>query len=317
MTALINQIMSKPIDGRLGHPSRRSLLQSTLAAVGLSPVFRDIHKSVGPTLSLPPFLSRPTTSSILIDAQNGHDTVEGSIEFKPANDDQWLQLGEGVHAAPGDAMRWSINELEAGTRYEYRLSLTTEAGDKWPMVRGDFLTQRAGDESYTAALITDAHMGTFADGHPANQVTADVIRNVRLDRPEFVLALGDNVAWSTSRNQPQTSPAGAERAYTMYRRHVGPLTRSCPHFGLIGNWEGETGKFSRDAIETVSSVRKRFAPNPNHETYAEGGSPDEDYYAFTWGPALYVILNVQTYTTLSAPTSNPRDDVLAPDDWTL
>ena len=62
----------------------------------------------------------------------------------------------------------------------------------------------------------------------------------RMVRHPFVLALGDNVAWRTSRNEAQPNAYGAERAYTMYRRHTGALTQSCPHFGLIGNWEGET-----------------------------------------------------------------------------
>ena len=146
----------------------------------------------------------------------------------------------------------------------------------------------------------------------------DVVRNVRRDNPEFVIALGDNVAWPTSRNEAQTSPAGAERAYEMYRRHLGPLTASTPHFSLLGNWEGETGKFPPESIALVRGVRRRFLPNPDHRTYPQGGSAAEDYYAFAWGQALFVILNVQGYTRASSALTLPtQSDVAKVEDWTL
>ncbi len=103
----------------------------------------------------------------------------------------------------------------------------------------------------------------------------------------------------------------------MYRRHVAPLTMSAPHVGLIGNWEGENGKFLDTEIETVAAVRRRYTPNPNHQTYPEGGSEREDYYAFTWGPVLYVMLDVLSYTEPSGDAASARDNVRAVEDWTL
>jgi predicted phosphodiesterase len=166
-------------------------------------------------------------------------------------------------------------------------------------------------------LITDAHTGSFVDGSGPIEVLDEVVRNVRRERPDFVIALGDNVAWDTSRNSPQQDDVGARRAYSMYRRHLGPLSMSCPHFGLIGNWEGESGKLPPESVALAEQVRRRFTPNPNKNTYPEGGSEHEDYYAFSWGPALFVMLNVQSYTTPSGPLPTPRDDVMVVDDWTL
>jgi 3',5'-cyclic AMP phosphodiesterase CpdA len=55
-------------------------------------------------------------------------------------------------------------------------------------------------------------------------------------------------------------------------------------------------------------------PSPGPTTNPEGGSPFQDYYAFTWGDALFVVLNVSTYT----PTCHLLDfDPGLPDDWTL
>jgi hypothetical protein len=148
-------------------------------------------------------------------------------------------------------------------------------------------------------------------------VLDDVVRNVARERPDFMLALGDNVAWRTSRELPQDDTWGARFAYDMYRRHLGPLSQSCPHFGLIGNWEGESGKFPEESVERVASVRRRFTPNPDERTYPQGGSSDEDYYAFGWGPALFVVLNVQTYSEPSGELDWILDDVARMEDWTL
>jgi hypothetical protein len=183
---------------------------------------------------------------------------------------------------------------------------------------GTFFSQRTGEESFTAALITDPHTGTFPESSPQVKVMDAVVRNVGHDNPEFAIALGDNVAWSNSRGQVQETKDGAERAYEMYRRHVGPLTASCPHFSLLGNWDGETGKFPQASVDVVRAVRHRFLPNPDERTYPQGGSAGQDYYAFTWGPALFVILNVQSYTRASTPLALPRDaDVVRVEDWTL
>ncbi len=67
----------------------------------------------------------------------------------------------------------------------------------------------------------------------------------------------------------------------------------------------------------MAAVRRQFAPNPNDLTYPQGGSPNEDYYAFDWGPVLFVALNVQSYSAPSGSVSSPMDDVSLVEDWTL
>jgi phosphodiesterase/alkaline phosphatase D-like protein len=219
---------------------------------------------------------------------------------------------------PGDFLEWSVDSLKPGTRYRYSIRLAGSAGSESIVARGAFITQRAGEESFTAALITDPHTGTFAESSPQVKVMDDVIRNAGRDNPDFAIALGDNVAWVSSRDQPQQSKDGAERAYEMYRRHIGPLVHSCPHFSLLGNWDGETGKFPQASIDLVRAVRHRFLPNPDNATYPQGGSASQDYYAFTWGPALFVVLNVQSYTNASTPLKLPTSaDVTRIEDWTL
>jgi hypothetical protein len=60
-------------------------------------------------------------------------------------------------------------------------------------------------------------------------------------------------------------------------------------------------------------------PAPNHLTYPQGGSEREDYYAFSWGDVLYVMLNIQTYSKPSNPANLPSlmSDVNEITEWTL
>ncbi|MEJ2204501.1 MAG: metallophosphoesterase [Gemmatimonadota bacterium] len=310
--------MDRPTDDTLpvGVP-RRTFLKGIGSFVAAPSLVLRRAAPRAPQLSLLPFLTRPTGRAITISARNGHDPATGTVEIRPAGSDEWMPNGPELVAQPGDFFSWPLDGLEPGSRYDYRIRMASESGDVDIGAVGGFTTQRGGEAAYTAALVTDSHTGSFPLGRPETQVTADVVRNVLRDRPEFVIALGDNVAWATSRNEPQTNALGAERAYGMYRTLTGPLTMSCPHFGLIGNWEGESGKFQEDSLGIVRSVRHRFTPNPTPDTYPWGGGREQDYYAFPWGPALYIVLNVQGYTRPSAAQPSLRDDVTTVDDWTL
>ena len=52
----------------------------------------------------------------------------------------------------------------------------------------------------------------------------------------------------------------------------------------------------------------KYIPNPQEGTYAEGGSSSGNYFAWTWGDALFVAIDPFTHST----TKPDR-----PEDWTL
>lgn len=252
------------MNGPGGEVSRRSFLAGMAGAASLG-WWRAWPQPEGvPYLDLLPFLARPTTDSILLNARNGDTDAVVRPQVRPVGEGEWLAVGDERSVGPGEFFDLALQGLETGSAYEYRLLSAVPGGDRFPVARGRFTTQRTGEVGFTAAMMTDAHTGTFPDGTGPMEVLDEVARNVRRERPDFVLALGDNVAWNTSRDLPQPDDVGARRAYTMYRRHMAALTMSCPHFGLIGNWEGESGKFPPDSTARVGEVRRRFTPNPDH-----------------------------------------------------
>ena len=305
--------------------TRRSFIKSS-AAVTASFTLPFSLKSnaqeatANPHLYLPPFLARPTGNSILISAFTNAQPVEAFLELRIKKTETWEQRDPPLKAPEYQFLNWELSGLSAETAYEYRIHTKTESDKEHKLsATGSFITQRSNPASYTAVLITDPHTGSFAEGSQPVQTLDKVIENASKESADFVLALGDNVAWGGSREYAQTDTRGAVGAYAMYRSHIGPLTKNCPHFGIIGNWAGESGKFPEYSIRAVSQIRQAFLPNPNDTTYPQGGNKWEDYYAFSWGDVLYVMLNIQTYSEPSEPDAmdSLSSDVSTLDDWTI
>src|SRR5438046_2951440 len=119
--------------------------------------------------------------------------------------------------------------------------------------RREFLTGSAGIAASLAAIgipLAAAHAQSAPAPEAGLLVLDKVVQNASRAKAEFVLDLGDNVAWRGSREFPQTDAGGAVAAYARYRRQIGPLSMHSPHFAVIGNWGGESGKFPEKSIQT-------------------------------------------------------------------
>ena len=161
---------------------------------------------------------------------------------------------------------------------------------------------------FTFALIADSHIEPRDPVPPGKTVIDDgfgtmestllaVTAEVRAANPDFVINLGDMLDYHLfGFNAPPPDASWARLAYLNYRRLLGDTVGHAAHFPVIGNWDGESGCNTPDEIARSTSQRLLYAPGPGPATYPEGGSANGDYYAFTWGDALFVVLNVMTYT---------------------
>jgi hypothetical protein len=220
-----------------------------------------------------------------------------------------------------DTAQWELQGLNAGTRYEYLLS--AENGDtETALYVGSVLTTPPPGTPFTAALLTDTHIqprevppGDVTTSGSMEDTLAVVAPEIAAVKPDFMLNLGDILDFHAfGFNDPPPDASWARLAYLNYRRLLSTSLGNTPHFGVIGNWDGESGCNTEEEIERSRSQRLIYEPNPGPETYPEGGSVNQDYYAFTWGDALFVVLNVMTYTpTCHLLSTYPG----LPDDWTL
>jgi len=216
-----------------------------------------------------------------------------------------------------DVAQWAFHGLASGTRYEYEILAPADVRDTI-LYSGSVVTQRTPGDSFSFALITDTHIG--ANLSYSNQGIPSTLEAVSAEvgiaSPDFMVHLGDMLDFHNfGFNDPPPTESISRSAYLNYRTLLGDTLGSTSHFATIGNWEGENGNYTPDEILRSQHERLLYLPGPAPTTYPESGGTNEDYYAFTWGDALFVVLNVMTYT----PTAHLLSSSAAglPDDWTL
>jgi len=216
--------------------------------------------------------------------------------------------------------------LAPGRSYEVEIRVNAaQPADDGPhrlLYTGRALTAPAAGTPFSFALITDSHIPPREPLPDPTDVSeyiestlAAVAADVQAVDPDFVINLGDVLDFHMfGFNEPPPESNWTRLGYLNYRRLVGDMFKRAAHFPVLGNWDGETGCFTPEEIERSLSQRLLYLPGPGADTTPEGGSPNEDYYAFTWGDALFIVLNVMTYT----PTCHKLAGMPGlPDDWTL
>jgi len=215
-----------------------------------------------------------------------------------------------------DLAEWHVDGLTGNTGYEYEV-VGTGADGEVNVHHGRVTTTRPSGSSFSFALITDTHIGSDLSytnqGNP--QILGTTSTAIRALAPDFVVNLGDMLDFHEyGFNDPPPDGSITRAAYLNYRASFGRTLGNVPHYAVIGGWDSESGCNTPDEIDRSRTQRLLYLPGPTPDTYPEGGSPFEDYYAFTWGDALFVMLNVYTYT----PTCHLLDTYPGlPDDWTL
>ena len=247
----------------------------------------------------------------------------------------WSVLGPPLSPAV-DIAQWTVDGLAPGRRYVYEVSAPGAAGDGRARPAGSltplFSTRGAPPRprrrgrrspSPSSPTRTSSRAIRFRRATPSSTTSTGtmettllaVTAEVAAAKPDFVINLGDMLDYHLfGFNVPPPDAAWARLGYLNYRRLLGDTVGHAAHFPVIGNWDGESGCNTPDEIARSMSQRLLYAPGPGPDTYPEGGSANGDYYAFTWGDALFVVLNVMTYT----PTCHLLGSGSGvADDWTL
>lgn len=221
-----------------------------------------------------------------------------------------------------DVAQWRFDGLEPGTLYEYQVTGQGEDGEV-PLYAGTITTERTPDDShFVFALITDTHISPRSvlpgelDTEDSEELTLlDIAPKVRAQNPDFIMNLGDTLDFHLfGFNDPPPDGTWTRLGYLNYRRLMQDALGNAAYFSVIGNWDGENGSYSDEELARSRDQRLLYVPGPSASTYPEGGSEEQDYYAFTWGDALFIVLNVMSYT--------PTEHLLSTepgvaDDWTL
>jgi hypothetical protein len=145
-----------------------------------------------------------------------------------------------------------------------------------------------------------------ADSHLDDRVSPEVylrtLNAAGADGPDFHVDLGD-----TFMTERHASRESAARQYLAQRYYFGQLARSAPLFLVLGNHDGEGRRWAGSAGSLAvwaNDMRKRHFPGPVPDGYYTGNASSEphagqleDYYAWRWGDALFVVLDPFWYST--------------------
>jgi hypothetical protein len=188
-----------------------------------------------------------------------------------------------------------IGGLRPDTPYAYEVR---DAGASIPLVAGSFRTARPPEsQPFVFTVTADSHL----DDRVSPEVFLRTLNAAREDGPDFHVDLGDT--FKTERHADRNSAA---RQYLAQRYFFGQLARSAPLFLVLGNHDGEGLRWAGGADSLAvwaGGMRKQHFPNPVPDGYYTGNvSPEphagllENYYAWRWGDALFVVLDPFWYS---------------------
>jgi Calcineurin-like phosphoesterase len=248
----------------------------------------------------PELLGRPTNHSVTVNvvadtalqAYFKYGTSPGVYPYQTTT----------VTSVADEPIEVVMDGLTADTKYYYRMVYSEDGGSTW-VERNEhsFHTQRPTGSTFTFTIITDSHM----NGGGGNvSLYEQALENANEDHPDFHFDLGDTF-WIDG----VTSTATANQRYLNQRQWMGTVSHSAAVFLAPGNHENEEG-WNFDDINSKALLslraRERYYPNPvtdgfysgNDDPLPEiyGGGLREDYYAWTWGDALFVVFDPFQYT---------------------
>jgi hypothetical protein len=282
------------------------------------------------TFSATELLGRPTDTSVTV---NVVPNSSGQIYFEYGTESGVYtdQTSTDVLTS-GVPYEVVISGLTPNTKYYYRM-VSSSDGITW--VNGtehSFYTQRSPGSTFTFTITADSHVNIML----GNATTwTQTMNNVADDNPDFLIDLGDTFAMDSV-----TTQSGADSAYFYQRQFFDLVGHSAPIFLVAGNHEqtegwhlDDTGNPATGPPVLATNAQKKYYINPVPDSFYSGNTDTypylsedqyrENYYAWEWGDALFVVIDPYWYTTSKPYTGGggggEGSDVGTGDrwDWTL
>ena len=232
--------------------------------------------------------------------------------------DQYTDTTEPKSIAADVPLVEELKGLRPDTRYYYRLQYRTAPTAVWTSSPERFFqTQRARGKSFTFLVEADEHL---YDKKGISSVFETTLRNELKDSADFLFSLGDT--FGDDHTPDETTSDDMRDLHRDYLKYFGMVSHSMPFFFCLGNHEGEMGYYLKQNPPNNIAVygtlwRKYYYSNPVPNAFYTGNLKQEEhgmglpenYYAFEWGDALFVVLDVYRHCDVNEKPQNW--------DWTL
>jgi hypothetical protein len=245
-------------------------------------------------------LGRPTHSSVSMNILFDQD-VEAFLEYgtQPGN---YVQTTPTLNAKKDVPSEVDMTGLTGNTQYFYRTRYRLDGtiSDFQAGTEHTFHTPRPAGSMFTFAIEADPHL----DANSIPEAYSLTLRNILSEKPDFLFDLGDTFM---SEKEPVKNQTSITARHVLFRPYFGSVCHSVPLYLILGNHEGEVGWSLNGTPGSnpvlIANTRKLYYPNPLPNLFYLGNTKEEpfvglreNYYAFEWGDALFVVLDPYWYS---------------------
>lgn len=300
MTAACVSPAETPVTHGPGNSPRTGVVQDPAARIPVSPA--STAGGTGYTTHVPFTiqLGRPTDHSINVNVLP-MENLELFAEYHNTSETTVLRTPV-TTAGKGVPVNLVLSGLTPDTGYLYHLCYQ-RPGNTTIQCSPDysFHTWRAPGSSFVFDVQADSHLDERAN----EQLYIRTLENELSDKPDFLIDLGDT--FMTEKLPAKDSEAVLQQ-YIRQRTDLSVIGHSIPLYLVLGNHDGEAGYSTDNGRNTLAPLslqfRKQYFPNPEPDGFYTGNSVNDsvtgkkqDYYAWEWGEALFVVLDPYWYTT--------------------
>jgi hypothetical protein len=251
-------------------------------------------------------VGRPTNNSITIQAFFDAD-VEVSIQYGTImgnypSSTPWQNF---MANEPAEVL---VSGLLVDTKYYYLLNYRLP-GTTTTITRPEhsFHTQRPAGSTFKFVVQADPHM----DEQSSIPVYDRCLQNQLEDDPDFMIDLGDFLMTDKLKRTsvtPNIIPHDTiPYRCKLLRSKYESICHTVPLFIALGNHEGESGWNLNNTAENIAvwdtNERKKYFLNPAPDSFYSGDATSynfvgqrESYYSWTWGDALFIVIDPYWFT---------------------